>query len=148
MAKTIFQYSLFASLLLCVHVSVAAGSVQKILDLEEQLTAALSHSDADVVDTLWDDDLVWIGINGKSYSRMERLAVMKSPGRAASNLATTNKHVDVRIYGQTAVVTVQSVWASHTELGDTSTDYIATHVWHRQSGKWRLISAHISKLVE
>jgi uncharacterized protein (TIGR02246 family) len=134
--------------LLCSPVVQGDDAKQQIVDLEQKLTEALSRSDFRAVDILWADDLVWVGANGRSSSKAEQLARMRTT-TTAGLLTATNKRVDVRIYGTTAVVTVVSAWASSTGAGSAAkpTDYVATHVWNRESGGWRLVAAHISRLL-
>jgi ketosteroid isomerase-like protein len=133
--------------------SMSSGSDdarQVIVRLEQQLTDALSRSDSRTVDALWADDLVWVGPNGRTSSKAEQLAGMGSaatPGTPAA-LTATNKKVDVRIYGTTAVVTVTSTWVNtQAQTPSKDMDYVATHVWNHTGGGWRLVAAHISRLV-
>jgi ketosteroid isomerase-like protein len=133
--------------LLCCPFSEAGDATHQIVQLEQQLTEALSRSDARAVDVLWADDLVWVGPNGRSSSKAEQLAAMRAD-TATSALSATNKRVDVRIYGTTAVVTVISTWVNTAAGSDAKhTDYIATHVWNRTGGAWHLVAAHISRLL-
>jgi len=52
----------------------------------------------------------------------------------------------VRVYGESAVVTVLSAWTVRTADGERASDYLATHVWNERGGQWRLVSAHISRV--
>jgi ketosteroid isomerase-like protein len=74
------------------------------------------------------------------------MAGMKA-AKAPGVLTATNKRVEVRIYGATAVVTVVSMWVAGAGSAPKHTDYVATHVWNRQAGRWRLVAAHISRLL-
>ena len=145
MAKAGLSLLLLSCSLLCDRTAQAAGAEQQIVQLERQLTEALSHSDTRSIDALWADDLVWIGLDGRTSSKAQQLATMRS-AMGTGALTATNKRVDVRIYGSTALVTVISAWTSATAGNAGSpTDYVATHVWTRTAGRWRLVTAHISK---
>ena len=138
-----------SALLLVVCVAAAADPVRELTALEQKLTDALVRSDAATVDALWADDLVWIGLNGKPSSKAEQLASMKGQAATApSSVSATNKDVEVRLYGSTAVVTVRSTWTTRTDAGERASDYIATHVWSERGGRWRLVSAHISRVAQ
>ena len=132
---------------------VAAGAADRtevLVGLEQRLTDGLARSDADTVAALWADDLVWIGLNGKSSTKAEQLAGMKgqSPAAAPSVVSVANKNVEVRRYERLAVVTVLSTWTTRGPAGDRATDYVATHVWREQRGQWRLVTAHISRVAQ
>ena len=139
--------SLSAALLL-ICASAAADPTQDLIALEQKLTDALVRSDADAIDALWADDLVWVGLNGKPTTKAEQLAGMRAqtPSSAPSVVAAVNKDVKVRLYGQAAVVTVRSTWTTRTDAGERATEYVATHVWTETRGQWRLVSAHISRV--
>ncbi len=137
------------ALLLVGAAAAAADRTEQLIGIEQQLTAALTRSDADAVAALWADDLVWIGLNGKSSSKAEQLAGMRAPASAApSVVAVTNKDVKVRLYDRSAVVTVLSTWTTKTPAGERATDYVATHVWREQRGEWLLVAAHVSRVAQ
>jgi uncharacterized protein (TIGR02246 family) len=137
-------------LLLLVAATAAADTTAELVGLEQKLTDALQRSDVDAVAALWADDLVWVGLNGKQSSKAEQLAGMKVPAATAASAPAVagviNKDVKVRIYGESAVVTVVSTWTTRTADGERATDYLATHVWNERGGQWRLVSAHISRV--
>ena len=136
--------------LLLIGAAAAADTTQDLTALEQKMTDALVRSDAAVIDTLWADDLVWVGLNGKPATKAEQLAGMKAqaPASAPSVLSASNKEIKVRLYGQTAVVTVRSTWTTRTDAGERASDYLATHVWSERAGQWRLVSAHISRVAQ
>jgi uncharacterized protein (TIGR02246 family) len=128
--------------------SASADVTQDLVALEQRLTDALARSDADAVAALWADDLVWIGLSGKTSSKAEQLANMRAPvsAGAPSIVSVTNKDVEVRLYERSAVVTVLTTWTTRAAAGERATDYVATHVWSEIGGQWRLVSAHISRV--
>ena len=108
--------------LLLVAGAVVADTTADLVGLEQRLTDALQRSDVDAVAALWADDLVWIGLSGKQSSKAEQLAGMKAqaaaPGSAPAVVGVVNKDVKVRVYGESAVVTVLSSWTIRTAEGD------------------------------
>jgi ketosteroid isomerase-like protein len=121
---------------------------REIIDLERQLTDALVRLDVVTTEKLWSDDLVFVAPDGKVTSKVQRLTGMKAQigvtGPAVSSAA--NDDVKVRIYGETAVVTLLATWrgtANNREFSDT---YMTTHVWSKHGGRWLLVSAHVSRV--
>ena len=115
----------------------------KLVELERQLSEALAKEDAAVLNRLWSDDLVFTAPNGHMTNKAQRLAGQKPPAQSAQ-LANINDEVKVRVYGNTAVVTVLSTWKGKAGTQEFSDQYQATHVWVKQRGKWQLVAAHVT----
>jgi uncharacterized protein (TIGR02246 family) len=118
---------------------------QELRAVEAQLAQALSSVDVDQLARLWADDFVSTMVDGRVTTREKRLASLRAqkPDNATS-LIGTNEQVDVRVYGDWAVVLVTSLWLSNGKrVGDP---YQATHVWAKRGGRWRLVAAHISEV--
>jgi ketosteroid isomerase-like protein len=127
----------------------APDVVQEITRLEQQLTDALVRNDVSAVDRLWSEDLIFIGTDGKASTKARRLAGMSAPASSGDAVvAATNDDVKVRLYGQTAVVTLLSTWKVHAGERDFSDRYMTTHIWTRQRGRWQLVAAHVSKVAQ
>jgi uncharacterized protein (TIGR02246 family) len=127
--------------------SPATGSPaeQELRAVESQLAQALSSVDVDQLARLWADDFVSTMVGGHVMTREKRLESLRKqkPG-GTSSLTGSNQQVDVRVYGDWAVVLVTSSWlADGKRVGDP---YQATHVWAIRDGRWRLVAAHISEV--
>lgn len=115
----------------------------QLVELERQLSEALAKEDAAVLNRLWSDDLVFTSPNGHMTNKTQRLAGQK-PSAQSAQLANINDEVKVRVYGNTAVVTVLSTWKGKAGTQEFSDQYQATHVWVKQRGKWQLVAAHVT----
>jgi ketosteroid isomerase-like protein len=118
---------------------------QELRAIESQLAVALSSVDVDQLSRLWADDFVSTMADGHIVSRERRRASLraKKPD-GGSHIVGNNEHVDVRVYGEWAVVLVTFSWlADGKRVGKP---YQATHVWARRDGRWRLVAAHISEV--
>ena len=114
-----------------------------LVELERQLSEALAKEDAAVLNRLWSDDLVFTSPNGHMTNKTQRLAGQK-PSAQSAQLANINDEVKVRVYGNTAVVTVLSTWKGKAGTQEFSDQYQATHVWVKQRGRWQLVAAHVT----
>src|SRR6267143_6100958 len=140
---------LAASLALAQSESKAALSKRSVerqlIELERQLSEALVREDAQVLDRMWSNDLVFTFPNGKVSNKAERLAGQKPAAQPTqSESKTTNDEVKVYLYGNTAVVTVLSTWSGKANNEAYSSQFQATHVWVKQEGRWQLVAAHVS----
>ena len=114
-----------------------------LVELERQLSEDLAKEDAAVLNRLWSDDLVFTSPNGHMTNKTQRLAGQK-PSAQSAQLANINDEVKVRVYGNTAVVTVLSTWKGKAGTQEFSDQYQATHVWVKQRGRWQLVAAHVT----
>ncbi len=123
----------------------ASLAEQELRAVEAQLAQALSSVDVDQLARLWADDFVSTMVDGRVTTREKRLASLRAQKPdSATSLTGTNEQVDVRVYGDWAVVLVTSSWLSNGKrVGDP---YQATHVWAKRGGRWRLLAAHISEV--
>ena len=118
----------------------------ELIELERQLSEALSKQDAPALDRLWADTLVFTFPDGKVSNKAERLAAQK-PSADPTQFISRNEDVKVQLYGNSAVVTVRTKWEGKaTGTQSFSTLYQATHVWVKKYGRWQLVAAHVSQL--
>jgi ketosteroid isomerase-like protein len=118
---------------------------RELIELERQLSAALARQDASVLDRLWSETLVFTFPNGQISNKAQRLAAQK-PSADPHQLTNLNEEVKVRLYGNSAVVTVRSRWVDKTGTRQYGDPYQATHVWVKQNGRWQLVAAHVSQV--
>lgn len=121
-------------------------SVQLLRELEDQLSLVLAKVDVDAISKIWADDFVSTMADGRVTTGIRRLATLRAEGKAApgNSMSSRNEQVDVRIFGDWAVILVTSRWYE----GDKSvgSPYQATHVWAKRKNRWRLVTAHISEV--
>jgi len=119
---------------------------QEILQAESRLAEALNTLDDAALDRLWDDRLVFVGSNGHSTTKAQRLkSVRDARGNASNRVTSSNDDVRVQFLGPAAaIVSVVSSW--HGMDATPSQVYRATHVWTHEDGTWKLVLAHVSKV--
>ena len=150
-----FIFSILLLITLVVPPAVAQSnrkailSTQKVegelIELERQLSEALARQDATVLDSLWSDTLVFTSPNGQVSNKAQRLAAQK-PSSDPNQLINRNEEVKVQLYGNSAVVTVRSIWLDNARKQQFGNPYQATHMWVKQHGRWQLVAAHVSQV--
>jgi len=114
--------------------------------LEEELNTAFNRYDASTLDRLWSNDLQFIRLNGTVATKAERLAGLESP--PARVPVSTIESIAVVPYSDVAVAIIVSKWTSTASEQPFSAFYRATHVWAMESGQWKLVTAHVSRIAE
>ncbi len=92
------------------------------------------------------DEWMGIGPDGKTSDKAKALADLKAPGNSIESVEMGP--LQVRIFGNTAVVTGSDTEKSMDNGKDSSGRYIWTDVFVKQQGKWRAVASHDSKMAE
>ena len=141
----------FLSLVLSVAVLVEAkqpkadpdAAISQTLQAMEQawINAEKNH-DAAAFEKLVADDWVAISPDGKSQSKAERAAEIKSADVTSATLGD----MKVRVFGDTAVVTGTDDETTMKD-GKKSTDhYVWTDVFVRRNGKWLAVASQTAQI--
>ncbi len=120
-----------------------SAAVEAIKRLETERNKALVAGDVAALDRLYSDDYT-AAVGSTFRTKAEVLADLKSG--ALKLEATNNDETNVRVYGNTAVVTGKST-SKVTDHGvDTSGQAYFTRVWVNQMGHWRIVANHASRI--
>jgi ketosteroid isomerase-like protein len=114
--------------------------------LEAELSEALVERDAEALERLWHDDLVFIGTNGRQFTKAERLSGQRTAEGRRDGEMNVNDDVAVHIVGDLATVVVTSTWTIPSGGTVTASRFRALHVWTRSSGDWQLLAAQVAVL--
>jgi ketosteroid isomerase-like protein len=119
------------------------ATVGEILRLEREIGAAIGRGDAATAGRIWSDDYQYVGSDGKAYTKAERLALTKPPAPDAPPTVGSVDDVRVRVFGDTAVALVWTTWRTSVDGRERVLKFVATHVWVRETGSWRLNTAQV-----
>jgi ketosteroid isomerase-like protein len=117
-----------------------------LIDLAHAWDSAMVENDADAIGSYMAEDWVIIGPDGTVGDKSGFLALVKSG--ALSHDVMTSENLNVRVYGDTAVVMAQGVSGGmyrglpFHELERSSCVFI------KQDGHWRCVLTHLSRLAE
>ena len=141
----------FAAALLALGSQAQTGddvAARELRRIEDELSEALVERDAETLDRLWHTDLIFIRLNGQQSNKEERLAGLATAGPRRDGETNQNDAVDVRIDGDTAVVTVVSTWTTPRDASVSVGRYRALHVWTREAGRWQLLAAQVALIAD
>ena len=122
--------------------------VQQLTTLLDRFLAGASSNDVDTHERFWSDELVYTSSNGTRFGKAEILdgmrAAASSPDEADDAPATvyTAEDVDVRVYGDAAVVAFRLVGTSANEVQE----YFNTGTFLRRGGEWKAVAWQATKI--
>jgi ketosteroid isomerase-like protein len=115
---------------------VDAGLTEKtkneILKVEEELIQAISKDDANTLDRIFADEIVWLTSTGQFLTKAEVLANIHSRNLTGFSIKSDEK--ELHVYGDTAVVYSKTANKSETE------PRTITDVFVKRDGKWKLVA--------
>jgi len=114
-----------------------------ITQLERDWAAAIVGKDTATLERLLADDFTGTSANGQRYSKAEAIDDVKAGRYVAESMDLSR--ITVRVYGETAVVTLDQTEKSQFKGEDCSGRYAFTDVWVKRQGEWRAVAAHGSR---
>jgi len=114
-----------------------AAACDHIIAAEAQFAAMLVSGDPTPVETHLADDAVWTLGDGRTWTKPEAIAAIRTgPRMARSDLM----RADVRLFGDVAVVQWIETWETQGPAGKPGRTF-GTDTWCRRGGRWRIIAS-------
>jgi len=118
---------------------VEEGAEKQIRNLEEQINRAVVSGDLHVFERLLAEDFTHTNQTGKFRTRTEWLANHK-PGQSPYDAYDVDD-LNIRVYGDTAVVTARTTPRGRDSKGNPITgQYRYLRVWAKRGGQWRAVA--------
>ena len=115
------------------HVA-SKSAVETIRLLEEERNQAILHGDAAALERMTSDDYTFVTLRGEMLTKSEVVRNFRSG--AAKYQSREIFDLNIRVYGNSAVVTGRAVQKGAENGKDYSGDYWFTRVYVNQGGRW------------
>jgi ketosteroid isomerase-like protein len=112
-----------------------------ITKLEEQWVAAILAKDTATIDRLLSDDFVGT-TDDRRYAKQQAIDDVKEGTHESLRL----DDLQVRVFGDTAIVDVDQTEKSRHGDEDFSGTYMFTNVWVKRNGEWQAVASHGSRI--
>jgi ketosteroid isomerase-like protein len=114
--------------------SPTTNAIEEIKVLEEARNQAVLHGDVAALDRMTSDDYTFITLRGELRTKSDILRGFSSGSFKYESRQISN--LNVRVYGDTAVVTGRSIQKGVENGKDYSGAYWFTRVYVKQKGRW------------
>jgi len=122
-----------------------APSVEKtIIQMERDWTEAGLKKDLKTLDRIIADDWVALDFRGKTVTKAQAIADLKSG--SSTDQSVELGEVKVRVFGNTAVVTGGDTEKSTYQGKDSSGKYVWTDVFVNRNGRWQAVASHSTRV--
>lgn len=119
---------------------------QEVREMERQLGEALTRLDIAVLDGLLADDYVFTTSAGEVITKAQAMVDLQSPNLRVELF--NHDDIQVRVYGNAAVVIGRSTVKGRLRDQDLSGQYRYTRVYVRRQGRWQIVAAHLSRMAQ
>jgi ketosteroid isomerase-like protein len=117
---------------------------QAIRQLLNEISVALGRGDTAALDRIYADDYTLVNESGVVTTKAPRLAAIKS-GELKYESVTFDE-VNVRMYGNTAVVTYRVTSKGQFKGQDIGGQFRATSTYVKIKGRWQLVAAQVTRI--
>ncbi len=124
----------------------AGNAEQEVRQVERELTEALLRDEFAAVGRIYADDFTLTNANGLVRDRARRMAMLKSG--AVKNLSINQEDVDVRVYGDTAVVTGRAAFRVRSDAEEHGETQRFMHVLVKREGRWQMVAQQMTRITE
>jgi ketosteroid isomerase-like protein len=123
-----------------------AKTEEEIQELHNKLIQAQLNSDIAALDRIWADDHIFTNPLGVVQTKAQRLAEIQSGSRKLELFSVTD--VQVRVYGDTAVVTSRAMLKGQRQGQEISGQFRGIDVYVKKQGGWQVVAAQATRIAQ
>jgi uncharacterized protein (TIGR02246 family) len=124
--------------------TAAMSSEQEIRALENERNKAILSGDAATLEGMTSDDYTFITLRGELRTKSEIVKGFQSGSFKYDS--RTISDLNVRVYGDTAIVTGRAIQKGSERGKDYSGDYRFTRVYVKQKGRWMTVALQTTRI--
>jgi ketosteroid isomerase-like protein len=130
--------------------TAAAGGPPKtetaLRELEQAWAEAVQRRDVDKIDRLQAEDYVFTDPGGRVWTKARALETIKTGDLEIDSFELSD--FQVRLYGETAVVTMRIVWNGRFRGTDISGAQRMTDVFVKRDSRWQCVASQATRIAQ
>jgi ketosteroid isomerase-like protein len=115
---------------------------EKIKSLEDERNQAILHGDFATLDRMTSEDYTFVTLRGELRTKEDILKGFKTGSFKYDSREVSD--MNVRVYGDTAIVTGRAIQKGMENGKDYSGDYRFTRVYIKQHGRWVTVALQVT----
>ena len=115
---------------------------QELWKLEQESLEALKQRDAETLARIQADEYIYTVGEGRFGNKTEALAELSELDLES----ISSDVVALRVYGDTAVMSLRGTMKGLFKGRDMTGDYLETAVWVKRNGRWQVVTTHLSPI--
>ena len=125
------------------HSSLTKGE-QALADVEQAWATAVKQRDVEKIDRLQAEEFVFTDPAGRTWTKARSLDSIRSGDLEIDSFELND--VQVKIYGETAVVTFAITWNGNFRGNDISGPQRMTDVFVKRDGRWQCVASQATRI--
>ena len=123
-----------------------SGDEQALILIQHQWADARLKRDSSFATQIEADDFTVVWPDGQIINKQDDVKSYEAEGAVFSEFKIAD--LDVRFYGETAIVVGQGSIKGHTPTKDLSGRYVWTDTFVKQNGAWRAVASQVTPVLE
>jgi hypothetical protein len=119
-------------------------TVSQLVRHEQHIGRAIAEGNPSVLDDLLAAEFIATTPDGTVLTKQDVIVSLFSPAYEIESFENTD--IDVRLYGDAAVVVARGIVRGRYSGQDASGQFRYTRVWAQRDGRWSAVAAHSSML--
>lgn len=119
---------------------------QALKEIQHQWADARLKRDSSFATQIEADDFTVVWPDGQIINKQGDVESYEADGAVFSEFKITD--LDVRFYGETAIVVGQGSIKGHTPTKDLSGSYVWTDTFVKQNGAWKAVASQVTSVLE
>lgn len=119
---------------------------QALKEIQHQWADARLKRDSSFATQIEADDFTVVWPDGQIINKQGDVESYEADGAVFSEFKITD--LDVRFYGETAIVVGQDSIKGHTPTKDLSGSYVWTDTFVKQNGAWKAVASQVTSVLE
>jgi uncharacterized protein (TIGR02246 family) len=124
----------------------SGNTEQAIRQLMNEQANAQQKNDTAALERIWADDFTFTNSSGEVQTKAQRLAEIKSGELKFESISIDD--VQVRVYGDTAVVTGRGTVKGQRRGQDLTGQSRSTSVYVKKQGRWQVVATQITRIAQ
>ena len=126
--------------------AATAGVQQTLKDRFHEYTEALTKRDLAALDKIWAEGYTFTNGRGEFLTKKERMENIKSGATQLDSIRREDE--EIRVFGDTAVVTGRVVLKVIYSGKESSGPYRFINVWVKMQGRWQIVANQITPIAQ
>jgi ketosteroid isomerase-like protein len=131
---------------LLVAIAQTSNAVNQLKKMEQDRANAVVKGDTDLLERTTANDYSFINQNGRKLSKSDAISAIKSGDTKLDTFDLSD--LDVRVYGNTAVVTGRAAVKGKANGQDANGAVLFTRVYVKQKGEWKTVAYQQTRAAE
>ena len=115
-----------------------------LISREQEWAEAVKHQDAGAIDRIQADEFMFTDPAGQTWTKGRGLDSIKAGDLVIDAFELTD--AQVKIYGNTAVITFAITWHGNFRGNDINGPQRMTDVWVKRDGRWQCVASQATRI--